>query len=95
MISRPPDDDSRLSSPRAVKSMLLLAGVVVVAVAVFLWVVLTKACGPHVSSRAERGTPLSAELHVFEASAPKGLLVAALLGMTGLWRAPDSYNPGP
>jgi hypothetical protein len=42
---KPPEDDSRLSSAKAVKSMLLLAGVVVAAVAVFLWVVLAKACG--------------------------------------------------
>jgi hypothetical protein len=47
MTRRAPDDDSRLSSPKAVKSMLLLAGVVLVAAAVFLWVVLTKACGAH------------------------------------------------
>jgi hypothetical protein len=42
---RPPDDESRLSSGKAVKSMLLLAGVVLAAAAVFLWVVLAKACG--------------------------------------------------
>jgi hypothetical protein len=47
MSSRRPDEDSRLSSSKAVKSMLLLAGVVVAALAVFLWVVLTKACGAH------------------------------------------------
>jgi hypothetical protein len=42
---RPSDDESRLTSPKAVKSMLLLIGVVVAAAAVFLWVVLAKACG--------------------------------------------------
>lgn len=66
MSPKPPDDESRLSSPRAVKSMLLLAGVVVAAVAVFLWVVLTKACAPPVSSRAQRGTPLIAQLAPFQ-----------------------------
>jgi hypothetical protein len=45
MSPRPPDEESRLSSPKAFKSMLLLAGVVLAAAAVFLWVVLTKACG--------------------------------------------------
>jgi hypothetical protein len=41
---RAPEDDSRLSSGKAVKAMLLLAGVVVAAAAVFVWVVITKAC---------------------------------------------------
>jgi len=56
MSARPPEDDSRLSSPKAVKSMLLLAIVVLAAAAVFVWVVLAKACSSPASSRARRGT---------------------------------------
>jgi len=44
-MSREPEDDPRLSSPKAVKSMLLLAVVVLAAAAVFVWVVLARACG--------------------------------------------------
>ena len=46
-MPRAPEDDSRLSSPKAVKAMLLLAGVVAAGAAVFLWVVFAKACGAH------------------------------------------------
>jgi hypothetical protein len=45
MPARTPDDESRLTSAKALKAMLLLAGVVLAAAGVFLWVVLSKACG--------------------------------------------------
>ena len=45
MPARTPEDESRLTSAKALKAMLLLAAVVLAAAAVFLWVVVSKACG--------------------------------------------------
>ena len=45
MPARTPDDESRLTSAKALKAMLLLAAVVLAAAGGFLWVVFTKACG--------------------------------------------------
>lgn len=43
-MTDPQEGEERLASPKAVKAALLLAGVVIAAVVVFLWVVLTRAC---------------------------------------------------
>jgi hypothetical protein len=43
-VTDPPEGEERLASPKAVKAALLLAGVVIAATLVFLWVVLSRAC---------------------------------------------------
>jgi hypothetical protein len=43
-VSDPREGEERLASPKAVKAALLLAGVIVAATLVFLWVVFTRAC---------------------------------------------------
>jgi len=43
------EGEERLASPKAVAAALILAGVVVAAILVFLWVVFTRACsGPSI-----------------------------------------------
>jgi hypothetical protein len=42
------EERERLNSRKAVVAMLTMAAVVVFAVGVFLWVVLSRACGPPV-----------------------------------------------
>lgn len=41
---KPQDDETRLRSSKAVAAALMLAGVLILAAAVFLWVVLSRAC---------------------------------------------------
>ena len=43
-MTDPREGEERLASPKAVKAALLLAGVVIAAALVFLWVVFTRAC---------------------------------------------------
>jgi len=45
VTSPPPDPDERLTSGKAVFAALLLGAVVFAALAVFLWVVFSRACG--------------------------------------------------
>ncbi len=45
VTSPPPDPEERLTSGKAVSAALLLAAVVFAALAVFLWVVFSRACG--------------------------------------------------
>ncbi len=41
----PRESEERLGSPKAVAAALILAGVVIAAALVFVWVLFTRACG--------------------------------------------------